>query len=208
MGAEPEPLGTVMANPAIDVADEGAAIVLTPTANATGDGLVFYPGAKVEPSAYAAKLAGIVEDGTTVVIVRPWLNLALFDLRPLSSFTELAPAVDAWAVGGHSMGGVRACIMSADAEELVLFGAYCGSDISGSGVPVLSISGSEDGLSTPQKIADSRHLLPGDADLVEIAGAGHSSFGDYGPQPGDGTPTISDEDMTAQLAELVSPFLG
>jgi pimeloyl-ACP methyl ester carboxylesterase len=208
MAAEPQPLRTVTANPAIAVTDEGAAIVLAPTATATGDGLVFYPGAKVEPSAYEAKLAGIVEDGTTVVIVRPWLNLALFDLRPLSTFTELAPEVDTWAVGGHSMGGVRACIVSADAEGLVLFGAYCGSDVSESETPALSISGSEDGLSTPEKIDQSRRLLPDDAVLVEIAGAGHSSFGDYGLQPGDGTPSISDDDMTAQVTEVVSTFFG
>ena len=48
-----------------------------------------------------------------------------------------------------------------------------------------SLAGSEDGLSTPQKIDDARPLLPPDADLVEIAGASHSSFGDYGLQPGD-----------------------
>jgi len=207
MAAEPEPVAAVQANPAIDVTDDGTAIVLSPTSGATGEGLVYYPGAKVDAWAYAAKLSGLVEEGTTLVIVRPWLNLALFDLRPLSTFTELAPGVDTWAVGGHSMGGVRACIVSADADRLVLFAAYCGSDISGTGIPVLSVSGSEDALATPQKIADSRHLLPTDAEFAEIAGASHSSFGDYGPQPGDGTPTISDDDMTAQLTELVSPFL-
>jgi pimeloyl-ACP methyl ester carboxylesterase len=74
-------------------------------------------------------------------------------------------------------------------------------------MPVLSLAGSEDGLSTPQKIADNRHLLPQDADLIEISGASHSSFGDYGPQPGDGTPTISDQDMIARITDAAVPFL-
>ena len=39
--------------------------------------------------------------------------------------------------------------------------------------------------------------------MHEIEGASHSSFGDYGPQAGDGTPTISDDDMRRQLTELV-----
>ena len=64
-----------------------------------------------------------------------------------------------------------------------------------------------DGLSTPEKIANARPLLPAGADMVEIAGAAHSSFGDYGPQPGDGTPTISDADMTETLTSEVDRFL-
>ncbi len=71
---------------------------------------------------------------------------------------------------------------------------------------MLSLAGSEDGLSTPKKIADARHLLPADAEMVEIEGASHASFGDYGPQPGDGTPTISDDDMRAEVTDVVGAF--
>lgn len=208
MAAEPEQVAAVRSNPAISVADDGAAIVLTPTGGATGEGLVFYPGAKVDPWAYAAKLSGLVEEGTTVVIVRPWLNLALFDLRPVSTFTDLAPEVADWAVGGHSLGGVRACQSAEEVGTLVLFGSYCAGDIAGTEVAALSVSGSEDLLSSPEKIEGARDLLPGDAEFVEIEGAGHSSFGDYGLQPGDGTPAISDDDMTAQLTEAIAPFLS
>lgn len=206
MAAEPEPLASVKANPAISITDDSAAIVLSPTEGATGDGLVFIPGAKVDPWAYAAKLSGIVESGTTVVITKPWLNLAFFDLRSLGAFTSLAPDVDTWAVGGHSLGGVRACQLTQDAEALILFASYCANDLSASGLPVLSLAGELDGLSTPEKIADARPLLPADADMVEIAGAAHSSFGDYGLQPGDGTPTISDADMTETLTSEIDHF--
>ncbi|WP_454141933.1 alpha/beta hydrolase [Microbacterium lacticum] len=74
----------------------------------------------------------------------------------------------------------------------MLFASYCANDLSGSALPVLSLAGSEDGLSTPQMIADARHLLPADATMIEIPGASHAShasFGDYGAHPGDGTPT-------------------
>lgn len=200
MSAEPEPLAAVRADPAIRISEEDGALVLSPTAKASGHGLVFIPGAKVEADAYVAKLAGAVaEDGLTVVITRPWLNLAFFDPRPLSAFTDLVPGIDSWAVGGHSLGGVRACQLAGDADALVLFASYCATDLSDSGLPVLSLAGAEDGLSTPEKIAGAADLLPADAVFVEIAGAAHSSFGDYGPQPGDGTPTISDADMRATL---------
>lgn len=168
---------------------------------------MFIPGAKVDPWAYASILSGVVErDDVTVVITKPWLNLAFFDPRALGSFTDLAPGVDTWMVGGHSLGGVRACQLATDADALVLFASYCANDLSGSGLPVLSIAGSDDGLSTPEKISEARHLLPENAELVEIAGASHASFGDYGPQSGDGTPTISDAEMHSRVTELLGEF--
>ncbi|WP_441980643.1 alpha/beta hydrolase [Microbacterium sp. 2RAF4] len=208
MAAEPEPLAAVRENPAITVTDADQGIVLAPADGGSDLGLVFIPGAKVDPWAYAAILQGLAEDGITVVITRPWLNLAFFDPRGLDAFTSAAPGVDVWSVGGHSLGGVRACQLASDADALVLFASYCANDLSGSDLPVLSLSGSEDGLSTPQKIADARHELPGDADLVEIEGASHASFGDYGPQDGDGTPTISTDDMQAEVTRLAGDFLA
>ena len=90
----------------------------------------------------------------------------------------------------------------------MLFASYCANDLSGSALPVLSLAGSEDGLSTPQMIADARHLLPADATMIEIPGASHASFGDYGAHPGDGTPTATDAEVRAvvtdQVGELAS----
>lgn len=209
MAAEPAPLAAVRADDRIVVTDDPGAIVLAPASGPTDVGLVYIPGAKVDPWAYASKLSGVVaEDGVTVVITKPWLNLAFFDLRPLSAFTDLAPDVDVWMVGGHSLGGVRACLLADDADALVLFASYCSNDLSTTDLPVMSIAGTEDGLSTPEKIADARHLLPEEAAMLEIPGAAHSSFGDYGLQPGDGTPTISDDDMIAQLTEAIGTFAG
>ena len=208
MHAEPGPLASVEDNPAITVTDADQGIVLAPADGTSEVGLVFIPGAKVDPWAYAAILQGLAEDGVTVVITRPWLNLAFFDPRGLDAFTSAAPDIDVWAVGGHSLGGVRACQLAGDADALVLFASYCANDLSQSGLPVLSLAGSEDGLSTPAKIADARHLLPPDAEMVEIDGASHASFGDYGPQSGDGTPTISTDDMHAEVTRQADDFLA
>lgn len=207
MVAEPEPLAEVRDNPDITVTDAPDGIVLEPADGASDVGLVFIPGAKVDPWGYAALLQGLAEDGVTVVITRPWLNLAFFDPRGLDSFTSAAPDVDAWAVGGHSLGGVRACQLAPDADALVLFASYCANDLSDSDLPVLSLSGSEDGLSTSEKIEEARPQLPVDAEFVQIDGASHASFGDYGLQAGDGTPSISDEDMRAEVTDEVDGFL-
>lgn len=213
----------VWEDPAVTVTDVGDAVLLQPTDRAPGfrtgaaahDGLVFIPGAKVDPYAYLGVLSGVVaQEGLTVVITKPTLNLAFFDQRPLSTFTAAAPDVEDWYVGGHSLGGVRACQLAGDADQspavrgLVLFGSYCANDLSGSDLSVLSIAGTEDGLSTPDKIAGARHLLPADATMVSIAGANHASFGDYGLQPGDGTATIDHTEAHTEITRALADFFG
>ena len=130
MAAEPDALAAVRADQEVTVTDAGGAWVLAPSSGDSDTGLVFIPGAKVDPLAYAATLVGVVEDGATVVITKPTLNLAFFDFRPLSDFTDLAPDVDDWFVGGHSLGGVRACQLAEGTDGLVLFGSYCANDLS------------------------------------------------------------------------------
>lgn len=202
-------------DPAVRVTDVGDAVLLEPTSDAqapaSGTGLVFIPGAKVDPYAYLYKLSGVVEEaGVTVVITKPTLNLAFFDQRPLTTFTASAPDVDTWFVGGHSLGGVRACQLADDpaVTGVVLFGSYCANDLSSSELEVLSLAGSDDGLSTPEKVADARVRLPADAVMVEIDGANHASFGDYGAQPGDGTATISSEQAREEITRSLVDILG
>ncbi|ANF31715.1 hydrolase [Leifsonia xyli] len=197
-------------DPAVSIHDAGDAVVMEPTGHASGQGLVFVPGALVDPYAYLYKLSGAVaETGLTVVITKPTLNLAFFDQRPLSTFTAHAPGVDEWYVGGHSLGGVRACQLADDPQVtgLILFGSYCANDVSETKLRVLSIGGSRDGLSTPAKIAAARHLLPADSELVEIDGMNHGQFGDYGPQSGDGVATIDDQTARERLTEPLAAFL-
>lgn len=211
--AERGPVIAVWSDEAVTVEYLPEGILLTPTTSggdAEGTGLVFVPGARVQAHAYMFQLNGVVaEHGATVLITEPTLNLAFFDTRTLEQFTTAAPEVDRWFVGGHSLGGVRACLMTPDSEAvgLVLFGSYCAGDISASGLPVLSIAGENDALSTPAVIEENASLLPADAQLVTIPGANHAAFGDYGPQAGDGPRTISSEQMRAELTALLGDFL-
>lgn len=212
--AERGPVIAVWADEAVAVEYLPEGILLTPTeagGDAEGTGLVFVPGARVQAHAYMFQLSGVVaEHGATVLITEPTLNLAFFDTRTLDQFTTAAPGVDRWFVGGHSLGGVRACLMTpgSDAAGLVLFGSYCAGDIADSGLPVLSIAGENDALSTPAIIDENAGLLPADAVFVTIEGANHASFGDYGPQSGDGPRTITSEQMRAELTALLGGALA
>lgn len=194
---------TVWKNDALAITDTGHSIILAPTTNASERGLVFVPGAKVDPYAYLHKLSGIAEQGTTVVITKPTLNLALADLRPLETFTADVPGVTDWLVGGHSLGGVKACSYATDNDVagLVLFGSYCATDLSETTLPVLSFVAENDGLSTPEKIADAMGTLPDDSSVLEIPGANHANFGNYGEQPGDGPSTADDSAVQRVLTD-------
>ncbi|MCS0500252.1 alpha/beta hydrolase [Protaetiibacter mangrovi] len=209
MMAEEEPLAH--AEEVVAVTETAEGVVLTPP-DPGDEGLVFFAGARVDPAAYADKLSGVAASGITVVIARPTLNFAIFETRPLTTWEGLAPGVQRWAVGGHSLGGVKACMYAADhADELtglVLFGSYCSVDLSASGLAVLSVAGENDGLSTPEKIADAAPLLPADAVFTTIPGASHAQFGDYGIQPGDGPQEADDTDVRDAITDAVTSFLG
>jgi hypothetical protein len=198
-------------NQRVAITSTDSSIVITPIGVPSGDGLVFIPGAKVDPYAYMFKLSGIVEDsGLTVVITKPTLNLAFFDQRPLSTFTDAAPGVARWFVGGHSLGGVRACMLADDPEVagLVLFASYCANDLSQKPLEVLSISGSADALSTAEKISAAAPLLPESAQFVEIAGLNHAGFGDYGVQPGDGVADLTSVQARDEITRVLSEFFA
>ena len=209
--AEPDGLAAVQDDPRVRLDDRGDVVVLSPAGEGDGSGLVFLAGAKVEPQAYAATFQEVAARGTTVVVVEPFLHLALLERRPFEELTAFAPDVEDWAVGGHSMGGVRACTY-AESEEvraLVLLASYCSlGDLSErTDLAVLTVTGTQDGLVSDESLAGSAALLPAGAEHVEVDGANHAQFGDYGPQDGDGTPTVSDDEARARITEALVPFL-
>ncbi|WP_062465512.1 alpha/beta hydrolase [Demequina maris] len=191
-------LSAMASDDAVTVTESATRIVMEP-AEATGAGLVFYPGARVDPRAYAAHLRALAEDGHPVVIVKEPLGIAFL------SVGALAPVIDgrggAWAVGGHSLGGTVAAL-EADREGpagLLLWASYPAGDMASYGGAVASVSGSLDGLATPADIDASRADLPDAAVFTEIEGAVHAQFGSYGAQPGDGEPTIPDDEARAAI---------
>jgi hypothetical protein len=188
--------------------DPGDSADDTDPTDTTSAGFILYPGARVDPRAYAALARDIAAQGHRVVVLKCPFDIALLCLSDAEDFLDDARA---WAVGGHSLGGVAASQFAADPRNgvtgLVFWASYPVDNLSDRDTPddplaVVSISGSEDGLSTPDDIADSRANLPASTEFVEIDGATHAFFGDYGEQPGDGTPTV--DRATAQQQIVAS----
>ena len=205
MPADESFLSKVKQNQNVKVTETDHSLILSSNDYHSKIGIVFLPGAKVDPHAYLYKLSGIVENtGVTVIITKPYFNLALLDLRPIGSFTNDVNDIDKWYIAGHSLGGVRACQYAADQSThvtgLILFGSYCDTDVT---VPTFNIIAANDKLTSEQDVNDHRAHLKGDVTTYEIGDASHASFGDYGKQKGDGDASIDSEfvrlDMTEQL---------
>ena len=88
-------------------------------------------------------------------------------------------------------------------EGLVLLAAYSTSDLSGSGLQVLSVYGSEDRVLNMDSYEKYRENLPADFTEVVIPGGCHAYFGCYGAQKGDGTPGITNEEQIRRTAEAI-----
>ena len=71
-------------------------------------GFIVYPGGLVDPRAYAPESRAIAARGYLVVIVPMPLNFAIIAPDRAADVIAAYPAVQAWAIGGHSLGGVAA----------------------------------------------------------------------------------------------------
>jgi len=182
-------------------------------------GFVLYPGARVDPRAYAVLAHEIARSGVRVVVPKCPFDLALLCVDAADSYVS---GDLAWSVGGHSLGGVAASSYVAETPAsstrdaspsappgLVLWASYPNDDLSSrTDVPTTSIYGSNDALTTPADVDARRDLLPADTAYVRVDGAIHAFFGDYGPQPGDGEPGTTRADAQAQITAATLTALG
>jgi Alpha/beta hydrolase family len=202
-----EPALTAMvSDQSVRVSESATKVVLTPTHPSSTTAVFFQPGAKVEARAYAAVLRPLAESGHTVVIAKQPLGIAFLALPAFEAARRDHPEITQWVVAGHSLGGTVAAMEANSGDQdgvagLLLYASYPAGDISTSlDAPVLSLSGSRDGLATPAKIDAARADLPADTRYTVIDGAVHAYFGDYGAQPGDGVPTITHDSARIQIS--------
>ena len=173
------------------------------------DALVFYPGGKVEPTAYLPLLTALAEDGIDCFLVQMPLNMAFLDIDAAAKI-QAAYTYDRWYVGGHSLGGAIAANYAAhhgdDLEGLILLAAYATQPLSDR-LAVLELHGSEDGVLNRASLEKGKQYLPASARAFELPGGNHAQFGDYGPQRGDGLPTVSRAAQTAWAVEKIEGMI-
>lgn len=187
-------------------------LVFRPSAeNDQKTGLIFYPGGKVEYTAYAPLMSRLAEQGITCILVHMPCNLAIMDIDRAAQIPEQYPEMEHWYIGGHSLGGAAASMYlekdDTGIEGLILLGAYSSADLSSSDLRVLSVFGSEDGVMNRENYEKDRKNLPVQFSEQIIEGGCHAYFGSYGEQDGDGQAKISREEQQDLTAEIISEWI-
>ena len=175
-------------------------------------GLIFYPGGKVEYTAYVPLMQACAEKGILCVLAQMPFNLAVLDINAADGIQKEYPEIEDWYIGGHSLGGSMAASYLADHAEdyegLVLLGSYSTADLSDTDLAVLSVFGSEDEVMNREKYEANKSNLPSDFIEYVIEGGCHAYFGMYGAQDGDGTPTITNEEQIRLTVEHIVKIMG
>ncbi len=170
--------------------------------------LVFYPGAKIEYSAYSPLMRELAAKGHLCVVVEMPFNFAFLDSDAARDVMNQFPLVSRWWIGGHSLGGAMAADYVAahpsEFEGLLLLGSYSASDLSATDLSVYSIYGSNDLVLNMDSLVTSRGFMPNEYSEQIIEGGNHAYFGNYGEQEGDGKATISAQEQQVQTAQIAN----
>lgn len=174
------------------------------------NGIIFYPGAKVEETAYAPMLRKIAESGVLCVVARMPFDLAIFDIDAAEDIIEdFDNKAITWYISGHSLGGAMASSYATHNKHqihgVILFAAYSTSNISD--LDVLSIYGSLDSVLNKEKYQDSLKNYPANFKEVIIEGGNHANFAYYGEQKGDGKALIPKEEQIDISTKSVLEFI-
>ncbi len=182
-------------------------------------GFIIYPGGLVDPASYAPSAHALAAKGYLTVIVKMKNDIALGQsAQRANTVINDYPGIEKWAIGGHSLGGVGASSYVKDFTEnivgVVLWASYPSETfrIDDKDLRVISIYGTNDGLSTVEEIEDSAEHLPPDTQWVPIEGGNHTQFGWYDTspdplQPDDNPADITREEQQAQIIQATAGFL-
>jgi pimeloyl-ACP methyl ester carboxylesterase len=209
---------TVRPDTAVTVTHQDGIWFFGPTRSPASDrpALIFFPGALVEPIAYAPLLRAVATAGFPAYLVELPRRGALGGAddpelrRRFDRVVTGSSAPRAWVIAGHSRGAVVAATLAAERHDgfagLVLIGTSHPRDVDLSAlrVGVTKIVGTRDGVARPGDVEANRHKLPDETRWVWIEGGNHSQFGWYGFQPGDRRPAI---DATAQRAQMTNAVI-
>ena len=170
--------------------------------------IIFYPGAKVETTAYAPLLKQIASQEADVFLVDMPLHMAFFGLNKADNI-RASYHYQNWYMSGHSLGAAMAARYSADHLKdyrgLIMLAGYPTKDLHAANFSVLSIYGSKDG--NAKMLQKNPQYLPKDYTKQVIKGGNHAQFGNNGRQKGDGQATISRKAQQQATTQAVRQYL-
>lgn len=74
----------------------------------TDIGFIFYPGGKVEHTAYEPLMYLLADQDITCFLIEMPFNLAIFNINAADNIIDSYSNINHWYIGGHSLGGAMA----------------------------------------------------------------------------------------------------
>lgn len=191
---------------------KGYTIYTPPTSIQNHKGIILYGGAKIPAKSYNYIAQYFTAKGYTVFYSDFFLHYAFFDIDLARKIIAENETITEFALSGHSLGGAMiGKLMSQNAHpkitKLIFLASYSVDDLSKLTLPVLSLSASNDGNSTPKKVKEYAHNLPPTAQFIEINGGNHRQFADYEFQKDDKPATIAQETQHTMILKAMDTFL-
>ncbi len=200
-------------NASVKVTQPNDVLVFTPT-QSYEKVIIFYPGALVDPDAYAPLCRKIAEDGhQTIICKMPW-RLATKGYWKIKETGMLDDPSKQYILIGHSLGGKMAAQFVHEnpglIHGLILLGTSHPRDIdlSTSEIPIMKIYGSQDGVANVETVEKNKAKLPLSTEYALIERANHSQFGYYGFQLGDSKAEITREEQQTRILKHVLSFVN
>lgn len=173
--------------------------------------MIFYPGAKVEYTAYLPLFYKVAEQGIDCFLVKMPCNLAVLGQNKAEKIID-SYDYEHWYLSGHSLGGAMAASYASGHLEtldgLVLLAAYPTKSLESENFSVVSIYGSEDGVLNMEKVKEGTAFMPADYTEVCIEGGNHAQFGDYGEQKGDNDAAVSRKEQQDQTVTAILQMIN
>lgn len=196
--------------------NEDTLLFVPADANRIKAGIVFYPGGKVEYTAYSGLMYELAQRGYMCILTRMPENLAFLDIDAANGYDDLISSVPSWYIAGHSLGGVAAgmyideLIGTGDTmpfDGIILLASYITEDFSDTSLRLLSIYGSNDGVINLESYKENKVNWPADNTEYILDGGIHSFFGCYGIQSGDGKPAMTNVEQIKQTAAMIDSWI-
>ena len=172
--------------------------------------MVFYPGAKVDETAYIPLLYRFAEEGMDVCLVKMPFHLAVFGIDKADEVMA-GYEYESWYIGGHSLGGAMGAVYAAGHEDelrgVVLLAAYATKKLDDP-LKEIVVYGSEDRVIRSGRLTEGRKFAPKKYVEHVIEGGNHAMFGNYGEQKGDGAGLITNNEQQAETVRVVMEAMG
>ncbi len=173
-------------------------------------GIIFYTGEHINGQCYLPLMANLANFGYDTFLPKALGSLPILNLDGADQIVNKFKWVTDWYLVAHS----DACEMAAryakghkKIKGLILLGGSVKTDISDTGIKVLSIVGTNDSILDLDRYEKAKTNLPKDTIYKEIKGGNHTAFADTALLKGDTKTSFKASKQIEKTADIIKDFI-